>query len=183
MVDANEIADAMQQEIAHYGNGQLLSVHKNDYKRAMQDIANLRKMKSISISDAENYKQQINMAVDWNNNPTAGEVYQKALRGATRKIGEIEDRIISEIPGEFAQFKKDYGALKDGMEDVTKAYLKEAKRNGMGIMESYGRFEGLGDVLTAFTSGKPHNIVTGKGKIVLGKAYGRAKDINFLIEK
>lgn len=183
MVDANEIADAMQQEIAHYGNGQLLSVHKNDYKRAMQDIANLRKMKSISISDAENYKQQINMAVDWNNNPTAGEVYQKALRGATRKIGEIEDRIISEIPGEFAQFKKDYGALKDGMEDVTKAYLKEAKRNGMGIMESYGRFEGLGDVLTAFTSGKPHNIVTGIGKIVLGKAYGRAKDINFLIEK
>ena len=183
MVDANEIADAMQQEIAHYGNGQLLSVHKNDYKRAMQDIANLRKMKSISISDAENYKQQINMAVDWNNNPTAGEVYQKALRGATRKIGEIEDRIISEIPGEFAQFKKDYWALKDGMEDVTKAYLKEAKRNGMGIMESYGRFEGLGDVLTAFTSGKPHNIVTGIGKIVLGKAYGRAKDINFLIEK
>ena len=183
MVDANEIADAMQQEIAHYGNGQLLSVHKNDYKRAMQDIANLRKMKSISISDAENYKQQINMAVDWNNNPTAGEVYQKALRGATRKIGEIEDKIISEIPGEFAQFKKDYGALKDGMEDVTKAYLKEAKRNGMGIMESYGRFEGLGDVLTAFTSGKPHNIVTGIGKIVLGKAYGRAKDINFLIEK
>ena len=183
MIDANEIADAMQQEIAHYGNGQLLSVHKNDYKRAMQDIANLRKMKSISISDAENYKQQINMAVDWNNNPTAGEVYQKALRGATRKIGEIEDRIISEIPGEFAQFKKDYGALKDGMEDITKAYLKEAKRNGMGIMESYGRFEGLGDVLTAFTSGKPHNIVTGIGKIVLGKAYGRAKDINFLIEK
>lgn len=183
MIDANEIADAMQQEIAHYGNGQLLSVHKNDYKRAMQDIANLRKMKSISISDAENYKQQINMAVDWNSNPTAGEVYQKALRGATRKIGEIEDRIISEIPGEFAQFKKDYGALKDGMEDVTKAYLKEAKRNGMGIMESYGRFEGLGDVLTAFTSGKPHNIVTGIGKIVLGKAYGRAKNINFLIEK
>ena len=100
----------------------------------MQDIANLRKKGQISIADAENYKQQINMAVDWNNNPTAGEVYQKALRGATKKIGEIEDRIIT-------QFKRDYGALKDGMEDVIKAYLKEAKKNGMGIMETYGRFE------------------------------------------
>ena len=183
MIDANEIANAMEKEIAHYGEWTLLSVHEGDYKKAMQDIANLRKKGQISIADAENYKQQINMAVDWNNNPTAGEVYQKALRGATKKIGEIEDRIISEIPGEFTQFKRDYGALKDGMEDVIKAYLKEAKKNGMGIMETYGRFEWLWDIMTAFTSGKTHQILPGIGKVLLWKAYGRAKNVDFLIER
>ena len=183
MIDANEIANAMEKEIAHYGEWTLLSVHEGDYKKAMQDIANLRKKGQISIADAENYKQQINMAVDWNNNPTAGEVYQKALRGATKKIGEIEDKIIGEIPGEFTQFKRDYGALKDGMEDVIKAYLKEAKKNGMGIMETYGRFEGLWDIMTAFTSGKTHQILPGIGKVLLWKAYGRAKNVDFLIER
>lgn len=122
------------------------------------------------------------MAIDRNNSPTAGEVYQKALRGATKKIGEIEDRIISEIPGEFSQFKKDWGALKDGMEDIIKAHLKELKRNGDPIMETYGKLEGLGDIITALTSGKPANIATGLGKITLGKAYGRAKNVDFLIK-
>ena len=50
-------------------------------------------------------------------------------------------------------------------------------------METYGRFEGLWDIMTAFTSGKTHQILPGIGKVLLWKAYGRAKNVDFLIER
>lgn len=66
-IEVKEIVDEMKGKIAQYKGGTLLSVHKNDYKRVLKDIADLEKKQTISIAEAENLKQQANMAIDWNN--------------------------------------------------------------------------------------------------------------------
>lgn len=175
----HDIIDAVREEMSN-DSKYPLETNKSDLDLLEKEFANLinlaDKNGDISLEILEAIKQQINAKVNYWKNPTAWEVYEKWLRALNSKISEIEDEMIAELPWEFTKFKKDYGALKDMEEDVLKMMLKDMKKKSWwGLIQNRWRIEWLGKITT-----KPVEWIL---QFMLWESLGKAKDVNFLIQK
>ena len=173
-VDAKEITNAVREAMSDDAKYPL-ETNKADIELLNRELAALDDIGQLSLERLEAIKQQINAKVNYWKNPTAWEVYEKWLRELNKKISEIEDQMISELPWEFTKFKKDYGALKDMEEDVLKMMLKDMKKKDWWwLIQNRWRIEGLGKLTS-----KPIEWIL---QFFLWESLGKAKDVNFNIK-
>ena len=132
----------------------------------------------------ENKKQVFNDLVDWKGQE-ASEVYKWWLKLISQEIWKIEDNLLSEIPWEFSNLKRDVWALLDTYEDVFKADMKNQRSKWVWLTEAYSRIEWIWDiidwVLWVF-SGDGKKVITWLWKVALWKSLAKAKDVDFLVK-
>ena len=189
-VDATKVVESTQKYLDSLGED--ITVNQRSDVRALQrEIDNLKQRGKINMQSLENFKESFNAETRNKTHTAKWDIYIRWLKELSKAIGEIQNEMLSKAPDEVKILKKKIGALLDTKEDVQKANLKQQKRKeGGGLIENYGRISGLWDIIWwAF------NTVTGKWgegiaqmgkwvwKLVLWKALGKAKDVDFLTEK
>ena len=140
----------------------------------------------ISVTDAEALKQFINAELKGTFGKfNLSNVEQNARKIITKKIGEQLDNLLSEIPGDFQSLKNKYGALRQVEDDVLKRLVVFERQNPQGLVESFSKISGVGNILKGFVpgGGGVSSIVKGVGEIALGQIQKRANDADTLVRK
>lgn len=138
----------------------------------------------ISVPDAELLKQYLNGELKGafgKFNMSAAEVNAKKM--ITAKIGEQLDSLLSSVPGEFSSLKKTYGALRQTEEDVMKRLITFERQNPQGLIESFGKISGIGNVLKGVVTANPGEILKGAAEFTMGKIQQAANNSDLLIKK
>lgn len=188
MVDQNKVADVLDEFVKEVKKS-WIEANKADIVKLEKEIAAMRKQWLIDIPSLEKKKQFINGVVDNWGNAEIWDVYKNGMKKATKKIWELEDEALSKIPWEFSAMKKEFWALKDTYEDVLKAHVKNQKKKGMDIMETYSRIEWASDLiwwaLSVFTRwwDALKDVAKWAWKLFMWKSLQKAKDVDFLIEE
>lgn len=133
----------------------------------------------------ENKKQVYNDIANWKEHE-ASKVYNDWIQLITSEIWKIEDSLISQIPWEFSNLKKDVGALIDAYDDVFKADMKNQRSKWAWLVEAYSRIEWIGDILewlTWIVKWEWGKVIKWAGKVLLWKSLAKAKDVDFLVEQ
>ena len=159
-----------------------------DIKALERELRNMKKQQkewTLDFPTLEKKKQVFNDIIDWKESE-ASEVYKKWLRVITSEIGKVEDAMLSEIPWEFQKLKNDVWALLDTYEDVFKADMKNQRKKGKGLVESYSRIEWIWDTiwwLFQLFKWDVSWVTKWLSKVALGKAMAKASDVDFLVKK
>lgn len=160
----------------------------SDIKALEAELKSLKKMQAewnTDIPTLEAKKQVLNDLID-RKGQEASEVYKWGIKLLTQEIWKIEDSIISQIPWEFSELKRDVGALLDSYEDVFKADMKNQRKKWLGLTETYSRIEWIGDTLWGIVKlfwGDASGLVKWLWKLALGKSLAKASDVDFLIKQ
>lgn len=185
-IDLNPIADAIEQyaqEVAKAG------INKN--KTQLQDLIDqadaYRKMWVVDGAQWEIIKEYINTTINNRWDSSLGDVYKNGMRKGWQALGKILDDTFSSIPGEFADAKRRFGALKSTYADVVKADIKNQKAKWMDITESFGRLEWVWEIAWAvfwtLTWKNPLPwLASGTAKLFLWKVMWKLKDKDYLIK-
>lgn len=64
-----------------------------------------------------------------------------AYKKVSAEIGKEFDEILSEVPGEFGDLKREYGRLSSLYDDVWKTAIVTARKRGLPLEEAYSRLE------------------------------------------
>lgn len=163
---------------------------ENDIRALERELENFKRSQENGNTDLpilENKKQVYNDMIDWQWQE-ASEVYKGWLKLITKEIGNIEDSILSELPGEFSNLKRDVGALLDSYEDVFKADMKNQRKKWAGLTETYSRIEWVWDIVNWLAGivtwqGNLASVAKGAAKLAVGKSLAKAKDVDFLIKQ
>lgn len=188
MVDQKPLADVLDNFIKEKEKLGIVA-YQSDLKALRKEAQALRDQGLIDLPTLETKKQGINGLINNWGESKMGDVYKNGLKELTHAIGEIENKTLSSVPDEFSDLKKEFGALKATYEDVFKADMKNQRAKGIGLVESYSKIEGLTEMLwgafSIFTRGGDgiKEALKGAGKSLLWSAYGKAKDVDFLIKK
>lgn len=188
MVDQAPLADVLDNFIKEKEKLGIVD-YQSDLEALRKQAQALRDQGLIDLPTLETKKQGINGLINNWGESKMGDVYKNGLKKLTHAIGEIENKALSSVPDEFSDLKKEFGALKATYEDVFKADMKNQRAKGMGLVESYSKIEGLTEMLwgalSIFTRGGDgvKDVLKGAGKALLWSAYGKAKNVDFLIKK
>ena len=160
----------------------------SDIKALEAELKSLKKMQAewnTDIPTLEAKKQVLNDLID-RKGQEASEVYKWGIKLLTQEIWKIEDSIISQIPWEFSELKRDVGALLDSYEDVFKADMKNQRKKWLWLTETYSRIEWIGDTLWGIVKlfwWDASGLVKWLWKLALGKSLAKASDVDFLIKQ
>ena len=160
----------------------------SDIKALEAELKSLKKMQAewnTDIPTLEAKKQVLNDLID-RKGQEASEVYKWGIKLLTHEIWKIEDSIISQIPWEFSELKRDVGALLDSYEDVFKADMKNQRKKWLWLTETYSRIEWIGDTLWGIVKlfwWDAGGLVKWLWKLALGKSLAKASDVDFLIKQ
>lgn len=139
---------------------------------------------NVSVAEAESLKQYINGELKGTFgkfNLSASETNAKKL--ITAKLGQQLDDVLSSIPGEFSGLKKAYGALSQAEEDAMKRLVVFGRQNPAGLVESFSKISGIGNIIKGIVTASPADVAKGAGEIVLGKVQKSANNADDMIRK
>lgn len=186
VVDQTPIVDALSKYIAEKKALNIAWI-ESDLNALEKELDSMKKSQKAGKTDLpilENKKQVFNDIVDWKGQE-ASEVYKWGIKLITSEIWKIEDAMISNIPWEFSNLKKDVGALLDSYEDVFKADMKNQRSKWLWLAETYSRIEWVWDIiewLVGIFSWDWGKVIKWAWKILLWKSLAKAKDVDFLIK-
>lgn len=155
----------------------LLESNRGSYDKLQAELQSLLDKQKITLEHIESIKQQLNAKLNYWKPVEEGQIYEEWMRILNRKLSEIEDTMISEIPWEFNKFKRDYWALKDMEQDVLKMWLRDMKKKnwGWGLIKNVWRIEAIGNAID-----KP---LTATLQWIMWEATDMARDNDYLISK
>lgn len=185
-VDQTPIIDALSQYIQEKRALNIAWV-ESELKALEKELNSMKKAQKEGKTDLpilENKKQVFNDIIDWKEQE-ASEVYKWGIKVITSEIWKIEDAMLSEIPWQFSQLKRDVWALLDSYEDVFKADMKNQRSKWLWLTETYSRIEWVWDIIEWVLwvlSGEWGKVVKWAWKILLGKSLAKAKNVDFLIK-
>lgn len=137
----------------------------------------------ISVPDAEAIKQLLNAELKGTFGKfNLSNAEQNAKKLINQNIGDQLDKLLSDIPGEFQGLKNKYGALSEIQGDVEKRLIVYGRQNPQGLIESFSKISGAGNIIKGLLSGSTADVVKGTGEIVLGKMAKAANDADTLIK-
>ena len=155
----------------------LLESNRGSYDKLQAELQSLLDKQKITLEHIESIKQQLNAKLNYWKPVEEGQIYEEWMRILNRKLSEIEDTMISEIPWEFNKFKRDYWALKDMEQDVLKMWLRDMKKKnwGWGLIKNVWRIEAIWNAID-----KP---LTATLQWIMWEATDMARDNDYLISK
>lgn len=183
-VSQNQLAQTLHEYISE--QKKLWSSFNKADIEALQKEMKALEWKTVDLPTLEKKKQLYNSIINNWWEQKVSDVFANWIKKLTHEIGEIEDAILAEIPGEFQKLKNDFWALADTYEDVFKADLKNQRKKWVWLTESYSRIEGIGDMLDGALSifnGGWKNIIKWAGKLIMWKSLQKAKDLDFLVKE
>jgi len=140
--------------------------------------------KKIGVQDAEKLKQYLNSELSGAFGKFKySNAEQNAKKMMTAEIGKQLDEILSNIPGEFSGLKKKYGALREIEEDALKRLIVFERQNPQGLVDSFSKISGVGNILKGIMTASPADIAKGAGEIALGQIQKKANDADAIIKK
>ena len=185
--DQSSIIDALDNYIKEQ-EALWIDASKSDIQALKRELDSMKKQQrewTLDFPTLEKKKQVFNDLIDWKW-VEASEVYKKWIRLITHEIGKVEDAMLSRIPWEFSELKRDVWALLDSYEDVFKADMKNQRKKGNWLVESYSRIEWIWDTIAGIAQLFRWDIswvAKWLSKVALGKAMAKASDVDFLIKK
>ena len=186
-VDQSSIIEVLENYINEKKNLNVAAIEW-DIAALEKELESLKKSQEEWTADLpvlENKKQVYNDIANWKEHE-ASKVYNDWIKLITAEIWKIEDQLLSEIPWEFSNLKKDVWALIDSYEDVFKADMKNQRSKGVWLTEAYSRIEWIWDMIEwalwifKWEWGK---VIQWAWKVLLWKSLAKAKDSDFLIEQ
>lgn len=155
----------------------LLESNRGSYDKLQADLQSLLDKQKITLEHIESIKQQLNAKLNYWRPVEEGQIYEEWMRILNRKLSEIEDTMIAEIPWEFNKFKRDYWALKDMEQDVLKMWLRDMKKKNSSwwLVKNVWRIEAIGNALD-----KP---ITATLQWIISEASDLSRDNDYLISK
>lgn len=181
-VDIGTIADRVKQ-MADDPN--LLRIDQ----RAASKLANIARSlesqgREMSVADAESLKQYINSELKGAFGKfNLSNAEQNAKKMITAEIGKQLDDILSSVPNEFSDMKKLYGAVRQTEEDALKRLVVFERQNPQGLIESYSKISGVGNIIKGVATLNPSEVVKGASEVIMGQVQRRANDADTLIKK
>jgi len=118
----------------------------------------------MSLADAEAMNQYINDVLR-STTSTASEAYKRWLQILVQDLRDSLDNAISNIPWEFKDLKRAYGAVRNVYWDTIARQIVFNRQNMGWLIDSFGAIEWF------------WNIASGAGKIVTGKIWEWVVDI------
>ena len=186
-VDQTPIIEALRNYIEEKKSLNIAAI-ESDITALEKELASLERAQQEGTTDLptlENKKQVYNDLINWKGQE-ASEVYKAWLKLLTSEIGKIEDNMLSEIPWEFSNLKRDVWALIDAYDDVFKADMKNQRSRGMWLTEAYSRIEWVGDIIEwalGIFKGEWGKVLKWLWKVALGKSLAKARDVDFLVQQ
>lgn len=145
----------------------------------------LRGGEDVDILQAERMKQFINAQLD--DKVFAGqniaEPLKKAQKIVTKEIGKQLDSVLSQIPNEFADLKKTYGALSSIKDDVNKRLIVSSRQNPVDLFTGLGFLSGAREAIEGIAQINPLKVAKGAVEAVAGRAIKQANDPDVLVER
>ena len=139
---------------------------------------------TIDVPTAEKLKQLINGELNGQFGQfNVSDVEKNAKKLITKELGTQLDDILSNIPGEFAEAKKKYGALRAIEDDVQKRYVVFERANPESLVDSVSKVSGLGDIAKGILARDVSEISKGGFKLVAGRIQKRANDANIMVKR
>lgn len=186
-VDQTSIINALENYINEKKNLNVAAIEWDiaALEKELESLKQSQEQWTADLPVLENKKQVYNDIANWKEHE-ASKVYNDWIKLITSEIWKIEDNLLSQIPWEFSNLKKDVGALIDSYEDVFKADMKNQRSKWMWITEAYSRIEWVWDIIEwamwifKWDWGK---VIKWAGKVLLWKSLAKAKDVDFLIEQ
>ena len=185
-VDQTPIIEALRNYIEEKKSLNIAAID-SDITALEKELASLERgqQEGTDLPTLENKKQVYNDLINWKGQE-ASEVYKAWLKLLTAEIWKIEDSMLTEIPWEFSNLKRDVWALIDAYDDVFKADMKNQRNKGMWLTEAYSRIEWVGDIIEGALGvfkwewGK---VLKWLWKVALGKSLAKARDVDFLVQQ
>ena len=141
---------------------------------------------AIDVPTLEKKKQLYNSIINNWGEQKVSDVFANWIKELTHEIWVIEDSILAEIPWEFQKLKNDFWALADTYEDVFKADMKNQRKKGVWLTETYSRIEWAGDMINGALSifnGWAKDIIKWAWKVIIWKSLQKARDLDFLVKE
>lgn len=136
-VDLSPTASKIRQ-IANSREVQLLDPSESGKLLRMAD--DIEKNGVLTLSDAEAMNQFINDTLK-STTTSASEAYKRGLQVLVGDIRDNLDTAISNIPGQFKDIKKAYGALRNVYGDAVAREIVYNRQNVGGLIDSIGAIE------------------------------------------
>lgn len=183
-INLRSIADELEEMAS---NSSLIRADKGAAARIKKMAENLiGQGDEISVLEAEELKQFLNAELGGAFGKfNLSNAEQNAKKLITSKLGKQLDETLSSIPGEFADLKKKYGALRQTEEDVLKRLIVFGRQNPQGLVESFSKISGVGNILKGFIpgGGGVSSMAKGVGELAMGQLQKRANDADLLVKR
>ncbi len=181
-IDAADLVNPVREALKSEFKEPLESL-KWDVKLLERELKALEDRKIVNLETLEAKKQQINAILEYWLPPDASQIYEKWMRELNKQIWIQEDRMISEIPWQFQQFKRDYGALLAIQEDAQKLMIKDMKAKLWGnLIQNWSRIEGLTKMGKSLVPWNDASFWEWATQIILWESLWKVKEPNFLIQ-
>lgn len=186
-VDQTSIINALENYINEKKNLNVAAIEWDiaALEKELESLKQSQEQWTADLPVLENKKQVYNDIANWKEHE-ASKVYNDWIKLITSEIWKIEDNLLSQIPWEFSNLKKDVGALIDSYEDVFKADMKNQRSKWMWITEAYSRIEWVWDIIEGamwIFKWEWSKVLKWAGKVLLWKSLAKARDVDFLIEQ
>ena len=169
-------------------------LQKQDLRKLEVEVAALERMWKVDMNFIEKRKEHYNSSWRDSDKLKVWDVYLKGIKMIGNAMRKQQDNILGKWPESTKKLRKEIAALMDTKNDVIKADLRNQKKKSDiawgGLVESYWRLSWLWDVIwwvVWWVLGKWWEWFAQAwkwlGKMVLWKAMGRAKDVDYLTKK
>jgi len=155
---------------------------KKDITLLMKQRDALLKRGTVTPVEWELLKETFNSLIKWGDT-WKSDVYNKGMKILAESLNKSLDNVVSEIPWEFLALKQDWWVLKNTFEDTLKMYLRDQKKKGLWLVESYSRIEWVSDIISGIIGLSPSQVGRWVTKIWIGKALQKFKDPDILIKR
>lgn len=169
-------------------------LQKQDLRKLEVEVNALERMWKVDMNFIEKRKEHYNSSWRDSDKLKVWDVYLKGIKMIGNAMRKQQDNILGKWPESTKKLRSEIAALMDTKNDVIKADIRNQKKKSDiswgGLVESYWRLSWLWDVIwwvVWWLLGKWWEWFAQAwkwiGKMVLWKAMGRAKDVDYLTKK
>ena len=169
-------------------------LQKQDLRKLEVEVNALERMWKVDMNFIEKRKEHYNSSWRDSDKLKVWDVYLKGIKMIGNAMRKQQDNILGKWPESTKKLRSEIAALMDTKNDVIKADIRNQKKKSDiswgGLVESYWRLSWLWDVIwwvVWWVLGKWWEWFAQAwkwlGKMVLWKAMGRAKDVDYLTKK
>jgi len=190
-VNAKTFADEIENFIETKKiNGQINPEHLTDIKALQSQADYFRKLNNIDVPTLWQIRADLNAMTSFKVQNPFWDVYNTGLKNIWATIRKTENALIESYKWtKFGNLMQEYRALAETYPDIIKANIKNMRKKGASLEESFSRISWVWDVLkgsldivTKWQQGV-WEVAKWVWKITLWKIYWKLKDPDFLVKE
>lgn len=184
-IDFNQVAKSMKDYVTK--NPALKDQNPTEYQKVLDLIDIQKKLWNKSVVYGENVNQIWNSTINNWGDQKVSDFVMNAMKAWKKSLTDQMDEVLSRVPWEFSNLKKDYWALSSTYQDVIKSDIQNLRKKWLWLTETYSRIEWLWDIIWSlgwiiWWNNPIPWLAKWAAKLAIWKQLQKLRDPDYLIE-